>query len=121
MVTYDSGSTYEGEFSDEKQKHGQGIFTWYTRDEEDEEAKVMAVFEGHYRDGKRNGKGKMTFPNGDEYHGEWKDNQVSQCSPLVSMIVRDADARIGHVQIQENRRYIQRSVLRRTERGKWYL
>ncbi|KAJ8599051.1 hypothetical protein CTAYLR_009820, partial [Chrysophaeum taylorii] len=75
-VTYDSGAIYEGEFNDEKQKHGAGTFTWMAQGEEDDEPNVKAVYEGHYRDGKRSGEGKMTFPNGDYYHGEWKDNKM---------------------------------------------
>ena len=35
---------------------------------------MHAVYEGNYRDGKKAGMGKMTYPNGDEYTGEWKDN-----------------------------------------------
>lgn len=35
---------------------------------------MYAVYEGDYRDGKKAGMGKMTYPNGDEYTGEWKDN-----------------------------------------------
>ena len=45
-VTYDSGSVYEGEFNDEKQKHGSGKFTWMAPAEEDEEPKVLATYEG---------------------------------------------------------------------------
>lgn len=35
---------------------------------------MHAIYEGNYTDGKRAGMGKMTYPNGDEYTGEWKDN-----------------------------------------------
>lgn len=76
-VTYDSGCIYEGEFNEEKQKHGQGKFTWMSQGEEDEEPKEIAVYEGSYQDGKRCGEGKMTFPSGDVYHGEWKDNKFN--------------------------------------------
>lgn len=72
-VTYANGSTYVGDFNEEKQKDGQGIFTWMVQpEEEEEEAKVLAVYEGSYKDGKRSGEGKMTYPNGDVYQGEWK-------------------------------------------------
>lgn len=37
---------------------------------------MHAIFEGNYKDGKRAGVGKMTYPNGDEYTGEWKDNAM---------------------------------------------
>ena len=34
------------------------------------------MYEGTYTDGKRAGTGKMTYPNGDCYTGEWKDNMM---------------------------------------------
>merc|ERR1711988_147965 len=74
-VTYANGCTYEGEFNSEKQKHGLGTYTWVEPDEE-EGFKKVATYEGNYADGKRNGIGKMTFPSGDVYHGEWKDNKI---------------------------------------------
>lgn len=37
---------------------------------------VHAIYEGNYKDGKKAGTGKMTYPNGDEYTGEWKDNAM---------------------------------------------
>jgi hypothetical protein len=33
------------------------------------------VYEGDWKDNKRDGKGKMTFANGDVYEGDWKDNK----------------------------------------------
>lgn len=75
LVTYPNGCTYEGEFNSEKQKHGMGTFTWVEADEE-EGFKKVATYEGNYADGKKHGIGKMTFPNGDVYHGEWKENKM---------------------------------------------
>lgn len=37
---------------------------------------VYATYAGNYTDGKKAGMGKMTYPNGDEYTGEWKDNAM---------------------------------------------
>lgn len=37
---------------------------------------VHATFDGTYVDGKKTGYGKMTYPNGDIYTGEWKDNTM---------------------------------------------
>ena len=34
-VTYNSGAVYEGEFNDEKMKHGQGKYTWMAASEEE--------------------------------------------------------------------------------------
>lgn len=64
-----------GFFNNEKQKHGHGIYSWIEVDEEGRPVKV-ASYEGLYADGMKNGLGKMTYPNGDVYHGEWKDNKV---------------------------------------------
>ena len=75
-VTYDNGCTYVGDFNSEKQKHGQGVYTWKQMDEDSGEAKEVAKYEGAYADGKKNGIGKMTYPNKDEYTGEWKDNKM---------------------------------------------
>lgn len=38
--------------------------------------KVIASYEGAYIDGVKQGLGKMTFPNGDTYHGEWKQDKM---------------------------------------------
>lgn len=65
-----------GEFNSEKQKHGDGVYSWMEVDEESGEPKKVASYEGKYSDGKKNGLGKMTFPTGDVYFGEWKDNKV---------------------------------------------
>jgi hypothetical protein len=43
---------------------------------EDEEKTEKARYEGNYRDGLKSGVGRMTFPNGDVYEGEWLDNKV---------------------------------------------
>ena len=67
---------FAGDFNTEKQKHGNGMYTWMEPDEESGEPKKVASYEGKYADGKKNGLGKMTFPNGDVYFGEWKDNKV---------------------------------------------
>lgn len=37
---------------------------------------LHATYEGNYTDGKKAGTGKMTYPNGDIYTGEWKDNMM---------------------------------------------
>lgn len=38
--------------------------------------KVIASFEGMYVDGVKHGLGKMVFPNGDTYHGEWQRDKM---------------------------------------------
>ena len=34
------------------------------------------MFEGAYREGKKNGKGVITFQNGDIFEGEWKNDML---------------------------------------------
>ena len=78
-VTYNSGAVYEGEFNDEKMKHGQGKYTWMAASEEEGaegEQVVSATYEGEYKDGKRDGVGTMAYPNGDVYTGEWKESKM---------------------------------------------
>ena len=43
---------------------------------DDDTPKLNAKFDGEYKNGKKNGKGKMLFPNGDIYEGEWVDDMV---------------------------------------------
>lgn len=47
--------------------------------EEDDSPVERARYEGMYKDGMRTGFGKMTFPGGDVYEGEWLENKVSNC------------------------------------------
>jgi hypothetical protein len=44
--------------------------------EEDETLVEKARYEGNYKDGLKHGVGKMKFPNGDVYEGEWVENKV---------------------------------------------
>ncbi|CAM9198753.1 unnamed protein product [Discosporangium mesarthrocarpum] len=76
-ITYAGGSTFEGVFNGERIKEGLGKYTWMkAAEDEGEEPQVWATYEGEYRDGKRSGVGKMTYPNGDEYTGEWVNNAM---------------------------------------------
>lgn len=43
---------------------------------DDETPVEKARFEGIYKDGARNGFGRMVYPNGDVYEGEWVDNKM---------------------------------------------
>jgi hypothetical protein len=88
-VVYGTGDVFEGTFNDERQKHGHGKYTWNKEAGEDgpknawvppppEEGEAPAIpesrviaFEGEYRSGVPHGIGKMTYPNGDVYHGSW--------------------------------------------------
>ncbi|CAE7919205.1 Rsph1 [Symbiodinium sp. KB8] len=87
-VTYPNKDTFTGSFNDNKDKHGQGVYTWSTEpgsnpwgpeaEEEGEEgaaawpAERIVRYEGDYTEGKREGVGKISLPNGDKYHGQWR-------------------------------------------------
>lgn len=48
--------------------------------EEDETPVEKARYEGDYKDGLKHGVGKMVFPNGNIYEGEWFENKVDDFS-----------------------------------------
>lgn len=76
-MTYADQSTFEGTFDAEKQKQGAGVYTWMGPGGEDgEEVVVKAKYEGEYKDGIKEGRGKMTYPSGDVYDGGWVANQM---------------------------------------------
>jgi hypothetical protein len=79
-VTYPNGSTFEGTFDAEKIKQGQGVYVWMKPGaEEGEDPVEKARYEGNYKDGMRGGGyGRMVFPNGDIYEGQWHENKVRQ-------------------------------------------
>jgi len=80
-VTYPNGNVFEGNFNEDKRKEGDGKYTWSSNaeaDDEDEGApKIVPVYEGQYSNGKRHGKGKMLYPNGDTYQGEWENDKMN--------------------------------------------
>ena len=58
-------------------KQGDGKYTWKDKTSaEDETLKDIATYSGNFKDGKKDGMGTMTYPNGDVYQGEWKDNKM---------------------------------------------
>jgi len=76
-VTYPNGNTFQGTYDGERVKQGAGIFTWMgPTSEEDETLIEKAKYDGNYKDGLKNGVGKMVYPNGDIYEGEWIDNKM---------------------------------------------
>lgn len=77
-ITYVDESVFEGVVNNERMKHGKGVYTWKKagEGEGEEEPVVRATYDGDYWNGKRHGRGKMVFPNGDTYQGEWKENKV---------------------------------------------
>ena len=66
-----------GTFDAERIKQGPGVYIWMKAGSEEDETPVeKARYEGNYKDGLRSGFGRMTFPNGDIYEGQWVDNKV---------------------------------------------
>jgi hypothetical protein len=67
-----------GTYDSERVKQGPGVYVWMgPTSEEDETPVEKARYEGNYKDGFRQGVGKMKFPTGDIYEGEFFENQVS--------------------------------------------
>lgn len=60
---------------------------------------LHAIYEGNYTDGRKAGTGKMTYPNGDVYTGEWKDNVMEGEGTYVYKVgtrrVQVAGKRVG--------------------------
>ena len=66
-----------GTFDSERLKQGDGEYIWKDKTSaEDETLKIIAKYSGNFKDGKKDGKGTMKYPNDDEYVGEWKDNNM---------------------------------------------
>ena len=86
-LTYPNGNTFEGTFDDEKKKQGEGTYTWSLAKEEDEEGDgeeeakpaVVSMYSGNFKNGKKHGKGMLTYPDGARYEGNWhKDKRQGQ-------------------------------------------
>jgi radial spoke head protein 1 len=85
-VVYANGDSFEGMFNDLKQRHGKGTYSYQNApvaegeeeagDEEGSEGKksAAAVYSGDFRFGKKDGVGKMKYPNGSIYNGSWKND-----------------------------------------------
>ena len=52
--------------------------------EDDDSLIELARFEGMYKDGQKTGYGKMIYPTGDIYQGEWFENKVRHVNSLYS-------------------------------------
>ena len=74
--TYPDGTTYDGEWKDEK-RHGQGI--WIRPD--------GMKYEGEWKNDKPNGQGTLTSAKGEKRTGEWKDGKfVAERKPIVEKV-----------------------------------
>jgi radial spoke head protein 1 len=86
-VVYANGDTFEGLFNDMKQRHGKGVYSYSTApvadgedepeadDAEGKSSAAAATFTGDFRFGKKEGFGKMKYPNGSVYNGAWTKDQ----------------------------------------------
>ncbi|RHY88686.1 hypothetical protein DYB35_008461 [Aphanomyces astaci] len=81
-VTYANGDTFEGTFNSDKLKHGHGKYTWNEKTDDDE-VKEIAWYDGAYENGKKHGVGKMQFPTGDTYHGQWSSDAIDGEGTIV--------------------------------------
>ena len=87
-VVYANGDTFEGLFNDMKQRHGKGVYSYSTApvadgedepeadDAEGKSSAAAATFTGDFRFGKKEGFGKMKYPNGSVYNGAWTKDLV---------------------------------------------
>ena len=67
---------FSGTFDEARLKQGQGVYVWMSEPNEDGERTETARYEGNYMNGVKSGVGKLLFPNGDIYEGEFRDNQM---------------------------------------------
>lgn len=78
-VTYPNGCVFEGTFDVEKIKQGQGTYIWMGPvggEDGGDELVEKARYEGNYKNGLKDGYGKMVFPSGDVYEGMWVENKM---------------------------------------------
>ena len=67
IYTNDNGDKYLGQWNPATGKReGQGITVWANNGE---------IYEGYYKNGQRNGRGRYIYYNGNVYEGEWKDDK----------------------------------------------
>jgi hypothetical protein len=66
-MTFQDGDIYEGEFE-------RNMFHGYGKYSKKIDSKKIIYYEGKWINGKKQGKGKETFPNGTVFEGEWQDN-----------------------------------------------
>lgn len=66
-----------GTFDDERVKQGNGSYIWMGPTSADDDTPVeKSKYEGNYINGQKSGIGKMTYPNGDVYEGEWNEDKM---------------------------------------------
>lgn len=64
-VTYANGDRFEGRFDGKRLRQGQGAYSWT------DESGRTSTYRGGYKDGAKDGAGRLQYGNGDEYQGLW--------------------------------------------------
>jgi hypothetical protein len=77
VKTLPDGTTYDGEWKDDT-RSGKGVETWLSG----------TTYDGEWKDGKKHGKGVKTLPDGRTYESEWEDGEWTagkwnELSPVV--------------------------------------
>ena len=68
---------FEGSYDAERLKQSLGTYIWMGPTSEDDETLIeVAKFDGMYVNGQKTGYGKMVYPTGDIYEGDWFENKV---------------------------------------------
>ena len=87
MSSFNFSKLLTGTYDAERIKQGAGTYQWMGPTSEDDDTPMeLARFEGLYKDGQKTGYGKMVYPNGDIYEGEWFENKVT-CAYLIEYIL----------------------------------
>ncbi len=89
-IKYDDKSEYVGQFKYKEDENrlipdGTGQMTYSNGD----------VYEGEWKEGKRNGTGKMTYRNGDVYEGEWKNGEKMIENKIQTCVNKNSNYTIG--------------------------
>ena len=91
MSSFNFSKLLTGTYDAERIKQGAGTYQWMGPTSEDDDTPMeLARFEGLYKDGQKTGYGKMVYPNGDIYEGEWFENKVT-CVYLIEYILLRSD------------------------------
>jgi hypothetical protein len=65
-VVLEADSYYVGEWNERDQQHGKGVQVWADG----------SKYEGYWKHGMANGRGRLTQPNGQIYEGLWVDDKM---------------------------------------------
>lgn len=68
IAVYPNGDEFHGTIEN-SERVGPGKYIWKAA----EEGKSGGVYEGEYKNNKKEGKGKMVYPDGGTYDGQWKE------------------------------------------------